>query len=143
MRVDTALLCGAATARDGLLSILDGGITEVHNAQYPAPLGLTLAMRIMVHPTEVPHEHKVEILLQDEDGQEVTKVEIGLPAATDAAIPAGEEAALPIPWNFPGRPILPHMGRYSFEILIDGVHQLSIPLNANEATQGGEQAHGG
>jgi hypothetical protein len=142
MRIDTALLCGAATARDGLLSILDGGVGQVERQGYPAPLALTLAMRVLVHPTEMARPHQLEVLLQDEDGEQITKVNIGVEMGDQSLVPPGEEASIAIPWNFPGQPMLPHAGRYSFEILIDGVHQVSVPLRAvvvEPQQQGGEQ----
>jgi hypothetical protein len=132
MRVDTCLLCEAVTVHDGLLNILGGGVTVVQNAAYPAELGLALALRIMVHPTELAHPHKLEIVLQDDDGAQVTKVDMGMEAGDTSAVPVGEEGEVLVPWNFPGRPALPHAGRYSFELLIDGVHQLSVPLKADE-----------
>lgn len=137
MRVDTCLLCEAVTVHDGLLNILGGGVTLVSHHEYPAELGVSLALRIMLHPTELAHPHKLEILLQDDDGEQVTKVDLGLAAGDPSAIPVGEEGEMLLGWGFPTRPLLPHPGRYSFELLIDGVHQLSIPLKANEI--GGEQ----
>ena len=44
MRIDTALLCDAATERDGLLNVLGGGITVATRPEFPAPLGMTLAL---------------------------------------------------------------------------------------------------
>jgi hypothetical protein len=131
MKIDTALLCDAATERDGLLNVLGGGITVATRPEFPAPLAMTLALRILVHPTEVNSEHKIEMLLQDADGGLVTKVDVGLGAPdTPPDLPPGEEPALVLPWSFPGNPILPHAGRYSIEILIDGVHQRSVGFTA-------------
>lgn len=140
MRVDTALVCDAATVREGLLHILGGGITQLVRPEYPAELGVTLALRIMVHPTEMDHPHDLEIVLQDDDGQQITKVELHVEVGEHADVPAGDEGEIIVPWNFPGRPQIPHVGRYSFEILIDGNHQLSVPLRAIEVQmQGGPQ----
>jgi hypothetical protein len=140
MRIDTALLCDAVTVRDGLLHVLGGGITQAARPEYPAPLGMHLALRVLLHPTEIERPHQVEILLQDEDGEMITRAQIGIQVPPDAAIPAGEEASIPIPWTFPMQPALPHAGRYSFEVLIDGVHQVSVPFTALELQQqqGGE-----
>lgn len=133
MRVDTALLCDAATVREGLLHILGGGITEIVRSEYPAELGLTLALRIMVHQTEVEHPHQLQIIVQGEDGQKVTEVHAQVEAEPPPdGIEPGEEGELLIPWNFPGRPKLPAPGRYSMELLIDGVHQRSIPFKATQ-----------
>jgi hypothetical protein len=131
MRVDTALLCDAATVREGLLHILGGGITHIVRPEYPAELGVTLALRIMVHPTEVDHPHQLQIILQGEDGQQVTEVRAQVQAEPPPdGLEAGDEGELLIPWNFPGRPKLPAPGRYSMELLIDGVHQRSVPFKA-------------
>ncbi len=130
MRVDTALLCDAATVREGLLHILGGGITQVVRPEFPAELGVTLALRIMVHPTEMEHPHQLQIIVQGEDGEKVTEVKAQVQVADPHLVPPGEEGELLIPWNFPGRPVLHQPGRYSMEILIDGVHQGTVPFKA-------------
>jgi len=131
MEVDTALLCDAATVRDGLLHILGGGITAVARPQYPAELGLTLALRVMVHQTEVEHPHQLQIILQGEDGEKITEVRAEVQAQTPPEnVEPGIQGEILIPWDFPGRPKLPAPGRYSMELLIDGVHQRSIPFRA-------------
>lgn len=131
MRVDTALLCDAATVREGLLHILGGGITQIVRPEYPAELGVTLALRIMVHPTEMEHPHQLQIVVQDADGHKITEVRAEVQAEPlPEGVEPGEEGELLIPWAFPGRPKLPAAGRYSMELLIDGVHQRSVPFRA-------------
>lgn len=135
MRIDTALLCDAATVREGLLNVLGGGITQAKRGEFPAPLGMELALRVVMHPTELRHSHKIEILLQDEDGQQVTRAEITvepMDESVQSKVPPGEDVPVPINWDFPARPALPHPGRFSFEVLIDGNHKLSLPLHAAE-----------
>lgn len=131
MRVDTALLCDAATVRDGLLHILGGGISQVERAEFPAELGVTLALRIMVHQTEAEDVHEVRIIVQGQDGEQVTEVraqaQLGPPPE---GLEASDEGAILLPWDFPGRPKLPHPGRYSMEVLIDGHHEASVPFKA-------------
>ena len=51
MRVDTCLLCEAASVHEGLLNILGGGVTVVTRPEYPSELGLSLAIRVMLHPS--------------------------------------------------------------------------------------------
>jgi len=139
MRVDTCLLCDAVTDREGLLHILGGGIRRTIRPEYPAPLEMSLALRILVHPTEVAHPHQLEVLLQDEDGQQVVKLDMEIDAGNAERFEPGEEAVLLIPWNFPGRPELPNPGRYSFELLIDRIHQVTVPFTAELPNQkGGE-----
>jgi hypothetical protein len=139
VRIDTALLCDEAFERNGLLYILGGGVTVVTRPGYPAPMGLTIALRILVHPTEISNAHALEILIQDADGQQITKVNVKFDAPEQAPeLPVGEEPAMVLPWSFPGNPMLPHPGRYSLEILIDGVHQRSIGFTAQTPDTGGD-----
>ncbi len=132
MRVDTALLCEAATVKDGLLYVLGGGIQRIAMPEFPAPLPLTIALRIMLHRTEVEIPHELQIRLLEEDGDEVVRVAMGFGVGDPESLPVGEEAAIAVPWNFPGRPQLPHAGRYSMEILIDNVHQVSVAFTAEQ-----------
>lgn len=133
MRVDCALLCDHVTVREGLLHILGGGVTRITRGEYPAPLGVALALRVMVHPTEADAEHKMEARLLAEDGEEVGRVEIqfqvGRDEESEAPSRPGEElsAAFPLPFQ---QVVINAPGAYSFELLIDGIHQASVPFLA-------------
>jgi len=129
MRIDCALLCDAVTVREGLLHILGGGVTRANRPQFPSPLTMMLALRIMVHPTEAASEHECRVLLLSVDGEEVAAIAIGFGVTDPSALTPGEEASLPIPINVSNLP-LPAAGPYSFEILIDGIHQASVPFLA-------------
>lgn len=133
MRIDCALLCDAATVREGLLHILGGGVTRAGRPEWPAPLGLTLALRILVHPTETDRQHVLDVRLQGEDGQPVAAIQVqfGMNTAPDGDLQPGEHASLPLPIPLGEQVALPEAGRYSFELLIDGIHQASVPFIAH------------
>ena len=134
MRIDCALLCDAATVREGLLHILGGGVTRATREAFPAPFAMTLALRIMVHPTEGANAHALAVILQEEDGERV--VEVGLEFGLNPElVPAGEEVSIPLPIPLLDLP-LPHAGSYSFELLIDGIHQATVPFKAVEGPSG-------
>ncbi len=128
MRLDCALLCDAVTVRENLLHVLGGGVTRVARPQFPAPLGVGLAMRVMVHPTEAKSPHKLEARLLAEDGEEVASLEIGFQVGSSEVRP-GEELSVPFALPMSQLP-LPRSGAYSFELLIDGIHQASVPFLA-------------
>jgi hypothetical protein len=131
MKLDTCLLCDAATVREGLLNILGGGITSIVRDEFPSPLGMSLALRVLAEPAEAANPHTIEIALSDEGGNDVVQVKIGLELAeSDVHVPESSHLEAVLAWDFPGRPVIPHPGRYSFEILIDGISQRSIPLMA-------------
>lgn len=129
MRIDSALLCDAATVREGLLHVLGGGITRAGRTSFPAPLGMTLALRILIHPTEADRPHQLEVRLQGEDGDAVANFAIEFGMDDTGQLEPGEHASLPIPLPL-GALELPHPGVYSCELLIDGIHQTSVPFRA-------------
>jgi hypothetical protein len=131
VRIDTALLCDAATVREGLLHVLGGGVTRVNRPEYPAPLApLTIALRILVDPTEADRAHQLDVRLQGEDGHEVAKFEVQFGIGDPGDVQPGEELSMALPLIMPPEIGLPHAGRYSFELLIDRSHQASIPFIA-------------
>ena len=82
--------------------------------------------------------HRLEVLLQDADGAVVTKVNVNFDAPDPP--PQGYPATRPQSFCRGASrvdPMLPNPGRYSLEILIDGVHQRSIGFTAQRADIGG------
>lgn len=139
MRIDCALLCDAATVREGLLHVLGGGVTRLNRPGYPAPLApITLALRILVHPTETDRQHQMEVRLQGPDGEPVAKFSVDFGVTDPGQVQAGEEVSVPLPLTMPPNAALPQAGRYSFEILIDGIHQTSVPFISTHIPGGGE-----
>lgn len=129
MKVDCALLCDAATVREGLLHILGGGVTRLGRPMIPSQFGVQLALRIVVHPTEATSNHEGEVIVQTTDGARAAQVTFGFSMSeeTRSQVQPGEELALPlvVPMdNFP----LPAYGAYSVEVLIDHIHQISVPF---------------
>lgn len=131
MRVDCALLCDAVTTREGLLHILGGGVTRLNRPSFPAPLGVALALRIMVHPTEADRSHAIEARLLTEDGEQIGIAEVAFEVALSGEERPGEELAVATALSLQNVP-LPDAGAYSFELLIDGVHQASVPFVAQQ-----------
>jgi hypothetical protein len=129
MRIDCALLCDSVTIREGLLHILGGGITRANRENFPAPLNLALALRIMVHPTEADHTHELAVLLLAEDGERIAQLGIQFGINDPSVLEPAEEASLPLALSLHTVP-LPREGPYSFELLIDGIHQGTVPFRA-------------
>jgi hypothetical protein len=132
LRIDCALLCDAATVREGLLHILGGGVTRAGRTEYPAPLNLALALRILVHPTEADHPHNLEVRLQGADGDLVANLGVEFGVSDMTALAPGEHASIPLPIAFPEAVVLPGPDNYSFELLIDGTHQVAVPFIATQ-----------
>src|SRR5207302_949196 len=69
MQVVTALLCDYASVREGLLNILGGGVNRLWRAELPAPLNLSMALMVDLHPQEVGSSHDLQVAVQDDDGR--------------------------------------------------------------------------
>jgi hypothetical protein len=131
MKVDVALLCDFVTVRDNLLHILGGGVVELTRPSFPTPMNVGLAVRVLAHPTEVATPHTLRVLVLGEDGQEIAAIEIQ--AGVVVTLPRRDQDVVwMVPFALHGI-MLPVTGKYSVEILIDGIHQRSVPFEAKEA----------
>lgn len=137
MRIDCALLCDAATVREGLLHILGGGITRIARpGPYPATLGVFLALRIVVDPGELKRPHESQILLQSDEGKLVAdlRIDFSIHPSSKSEQEFGEETGFPIAASLHGIGV-PAPGAYSFEVLIDGVHHKVVPFVVVQAPE--------
>ena len=132
-RVASALLCDAATVREGLLHILGGGITRLHRAEFPAPMQVTLVAQVVLTPTEIQFAHDVAALIQTEDGDIVVQANGHLDAGDPTPmLEPGESVILPLVINLHGV-VVPRPGGYSIEVSVDDVHQTSLTFRAVQA----------
>lgn len=121
-----AFLCDAATVRENLLHILGGGITRIWRDVYPSPLGMDLAVQLLLHPSEATERHRIRVLLQDDDGQLLAQLDGEFSVGTEGAdTRPGELIAVPLVLNLTGFPI-PRTGTYSLELLLDNQHARSL-----------------
>jgi len=127
MIVRMAVLADAANvSQEGKLNIL-GIFDLVSLPEFPGIVaGACLVLVIEAHPTEAG-DHEVQIVLVDEDGKQVFSITGALPVQEPAerAKPVKTNIVLGLP---PVR--LPHAGAHSFDVLIDGRYETSIPLTA-------------
>lgn len=124
------MLCDAATVREGLLHVLGGGVDRLGRASFPAPMDLVLAVVIQQHPTELDREHNMRVLIQHADGKRLAEAEITWQATSER--PRLHE--MPFPVVLPLRHVnIPAPSEYSIELLIDGVHQTSIPFTVADS----------
>lgn len=141
MKID-AMLCDYATVREGLLHVLGGGINRLWREEYPAPLGVTLALLFEVHPTEMNSDHSLQVIMINEDGQEIGHVNADFQIASDPAKGRpGENLILPLVVPLQ-QVILPSHGAYSVEVLIDGQHKRSLGVLAAPPRDGDRRQKG-
>jgi hypothetical protein len=69
VEIASALLCDAATVREGLLHVLGGAITRLWRPELPAPFGVVLAVVIEATQDELENPHEVHVLIDNVDGR--------------------------------------------------------------------------
>lgn len=128
MKVVSALLCDAASVREGLLFVMGGGITRLWRQEYPAGFGCSLAMMLELHQMELERPHEIDVLLQGEDGQELARVKGGFQMGAPN-LEVGETALVPFAVDLHGVSI-PAPGTCTLEISVDGAHQQTLRVSA-------------
>lgn len=140
MRVQ-ALLCDAASVREGLIHILGGGVTRLWRQSFPAAIDCDLALMIIMEQVEIQDRHRLRVIVQGADGQPVASLDGEFSASRNDSAPAGPGAHQPgevvfLPLVIPLRgAAVPSPGAYSIEILVDSQHQQSLPLVAAPTDQ--------
>lgn len=131
MDVDCALLCDAVTVREGLLHVLGGGATRLVRNEWPAKVGVALAVRLLLHPTEIRPIHELRCDLVDEDGHPIGQLTMSMELSDIHDTFPGQDYSVPI-----GLPVgelqIPRAGAYSFEIFVDATHTSSVGFVAAE-----------
>jgi hypothetical protein len=131
MDIDLALLADAATVdASGKLNIL-GVFDRISVGRFPAQHPhISLVLRFGASMNEAG-DHQVVISLSDPDGGKVMSLNGDLKVGVGPAVTGGR-VRVPQVVNM-DRLVFKQPGRYSFDVSVDGVHQVSVPLYLQEA----------
>jgi hypothetical protein len=127
MEVDLALLADAATI-DGsgklnILGVFDRLGTSAFPTRHPR-MSLVLRFSAGIHELG---RHAVAIAIRAPDGKELVRIDGEMNLAAGAR---GVSSGVLVPHilNMDGL-VFPTAGRYAVDVIVDGAHQVSIPLN--------------
>ena len=114
MEIRVATICDFAQVREGLLSVLSAGITRVWHNQYPASLGVMLALIIEINPSRAL-TNEVRFRIEDEDGKRLAEASGMVHISPSPDHDKGEMLTAPLVVDF--REVsLPVAGRYQIVI---------------------------
>ncbi len=129
MGVTAAFLCDFAEVREGLLFMTAGGVTRLYRSEYPAEMGVCLAVVVEASRMERDRPHELIIDILDEDGKMVAKAQAGYQIGSAGDVAIHESQLLPI--NLDLRNVqLEHAGWYSIDISLDGRQERSLQFRA-------------
>jgi hypothetical protein len=125
VRVECAVLCDAATVREGLLHILGAGVIETTTGELPIHLPITFAFRAVLESREQKAEHILRIRLTEVTGELVSELEVPFRRLVDHD--PFEETALNAPVSLSGMEVH-RAGRYLIEATFDQRSIATFPL---------------
>jgi hypothetical protein len=127
MELQAALLCEAASTRDGLLFVLGGGIDHWAPPAYPAGLGLTLGVVIEADDRDQGSEHVLAVDILDQDGERIGGITAGF--GFEGPLGPGETTKLAFAVPLQGV-VIPEYGDYEVRLVIDGDTFMATALRA-------------
>jgi hypothetical protein len=126
LEVQAALLCDSAVVRDGLLSVLNGGLDHWAPDRYPAPLAVGFAALIEADDMDSHCEHDFCVDITDERlsriGGATGKFEV-------RGLAPGETIELPVAFQLSAVTV-PEYGDYEVTLRIDGEPRVALALRA-------------
>jgi hypothetical protein len=121
------MLCDTAAARDGLLTIVNGGIDHWGPPEYPAPLNVAFAAMLETDDRDQGPEHEFAVVVVDENLSEVGRGQGAF--QVQGSLGGGETAKLPFVISLGGITI-PGYGDYEIQTVLDGEVIARLPLRA-------------
>lgn len=118
MTVD-AMLCDAATVREGLLNVLGAGITRLHREQFPAAMGTQMALLLHSTAKDMGKNHKLVITVTHESKEKVAEFSVEFSVGANQGAKPDEVITVPLVATF-AQQVLPQPGTYNIELNIDG-----------------------
>jgi hypothetical protein len=131
VEVTTALLCDYAQVREGLLFVSSGGITRVRRAAFPAHLGAAFAAVLQLDAIEAERPHQFELVVVDEDGGEIARVDAEIVVGDLSTVHPGEMVQVPLAIDLHFM-TLPRPGAYELRLYVAGEHRRTVQFWADQ-----------
>ena len=149
MQLTTAMLCDYAEVREGLLFIVAGPITVLWRQEFPAMLGLPLALVVEGAPEEfVGLPHEVQVVVTHGNAGPVGEARLAFQIAEKnvAHLEPGERINLPLVM-LTHEAVLPEPGIYTLIVRLNGGEafgqpELTLALRASLPPAGGPAGPG-
>lgn len=127
------LLCDFAQVREGLLTVVSGGVTRVGLSKFPSPTPLYLAIMLYLPPDAVDSPHSVRVLMKYPDtAEKFAEANVNVsPHPSDEQ--RAEGISFPVPLDLRGI-TLPRPGMIDIQVEVDGELQGELTLRAFSTT---------
>jgi hypothetical protein len=122
MDVRSLVLCDFAQVREGLMTIVSGGVTRVRPQVYPATFGLHIAVMLELSPDDFgsPHECRVSVAVAETSSK---LVEMVTSFVQQPSAQPGEPMVIPLAINF-SQVTIPEPGQYDVKVAVGATTEL-------------------
>lgn len=118
--LQTAVICDAATVREGLLHVLGGGISVLNRESFPAPFSAALALVFEVNNVEPSGEvHEVKVEARRVGFDEEAFFGVSVTVSANVVPGPGTYQLIPLAMDLRNAGI-PEQGEYEIVVLVDG-----------------------
>jgi hypothetical protein len=119
VELKAAIICDAASVREGLLHVLGGGITRVWRQDLPAALGVALAVIVDLSPDVMFDPHEVTVaFVRDDDDVQLNEIKGAFQVGEELRLEPGEHQLVPMVFDLHGA-VVESYGAFTFHIAID------------------------
>lgn len=135
--LDFALVCDFVRleSKSSVANVVGGGIDTIIVEELPAGQSMGLWNRVLFTRSECDREHRFEVVAQDADGARLLEIRSLISPRWSSSLPAGWKVPISIAYNLAVP--LPHIGDYSFEILLNDSSLKSIPFRVIQSSPSG------
>jgi hypothetical protein len=126
LQLDYALLCDYVRGEGGVAHVIAAGIDTIYRPEVPTVANFGLLARFTFTDEDLGEEHRLELQLADQEGQQVARITGTPPLQPVPGLPEGWPYGGIITLNF-GVPF-PQHGPYRLTILLDGNPVKTIDL---------------
>lgn len=102
MRMAIATLADAASVREGLVSLLSAGVTQLNRSEFPAPMGANLVLVAEMSAMEAKEvrELLIRVGIEAPDGSRIVEFEGRLEAVPASSLISGQSVQIPVVLDF-------------------------------------------
>ena len=127
MQLQAALLCEAASTRDGLLFVLGGGVDHWAPPAYPAGLRLTLGVVVEADDRDKGSEHALAVDILDQEARRIGGITAGF--QFEGHMDPGQTTKLTFAVPLEAV-VIPEYGDYEVRLIMDGDTLAAMALRA-------------
>lgn len=139
-----ATLADAVNVRENTMSVLSAGINEILRTEYPAPMGVAVALMLEIAPSDPADAIVIDVEVLRVPQSVDEKPVVGVRGELNVSAPRTAVVYAPIPFDFRGQ-LVPSAGNYEVAVRVADLDPVKLTFTAHQienATEAGDPEPG-